>query len=251
MTKPENLRRLAAMAVAVVGVFVAYTFAQPDNSSDKKEEARISREEGRITLAPPIFPPIGSIQAYAGPVSEDWEKQNGWMLCNGRSLDQNSFKLLHDAIGDSWGGDKVKNFNIPDLGGRFLRGTDSGKELRDPDRNDRVPCDKGGNKGNSVGSVQDDKLQTHIHNDGPGHSHGASVSLPKWQEEWADDSHENKVNGNEGNQGDQGDQKFSVSVDNAHVQIGPPETAAGMPDVRHGKETRPVNAYVTWIIRVR
>jgi microcystin-dependent protein len=72
--------------------------------------------------------PIGSIAAYAGPIDAAFESANGWMLCDGRSLNRTdpSFSPLFNQIGSSWGGDGVNAFNIPDLRGLFLRGVDVG-----------------------------------------------------------------------------------------------------------------------------
>jgi microcystin-dependent protein len=44
---------------------------------------------------------------------------NGWMLCNGQSLLISQYVALYSLIGTKYGGDGVKNFNLPDLRGRF------------------------------------------------------------------------------------------------------------------------------------
>ncbi len=100
---------------------------------------------------------IGTIMAYAGPITPAWEQTNGWLLCDGRSLPRNPpgsrYYALFNAIGTSWGGDAVNMFNIPDLQGRFLRGVNNNTG-RDPDINVRVASMPGGHIGDNVGSVQ-------------------------------------------------------------------------------------------------
>ena len=51
--------------------------------------------------------PIGSIIAYAGGITREWEDQNGWLHCDGRLLDstQPDNAALFKAIGFAWGGD--------------------------------------------------------------------------------------------------------------------------------------------------
>jgi microcystin-dependent protein len=68
--------------------------------------------------------PIGSVIAYAGEVTRAWERQNGWLRCDGRQLDntQPDNVALFKAIGFAWGGDGDSMFNVPDLQGFFLRG---------------------------------------------------------------------------------------------------------------------------------
>lgn len=57
-------------------------------------------------------PPIGSISAFAGIVSPDWEEEQGWLLCDGRSLLRSDpkFELLSRAIDRAWGGDDDRFF---------------------------------------------------------------------------------------------------------------------------------------------
>lgn len=102
--------------------------------------------------------PPGMIVAFGGSVPPE-----GWLLCDGHPVSRNSYSALFGAIGDAWGkGDSVTTFNLPDLRGRFLRGTDSGAG-RDPDVGGRVAINPGGNTGDNVGSVQGDSFQGHAH----------------------------------------------------------------------------------------
>lgn len=101
--------------------------------------------------------PIGTIVAYAGEITQSFEKDSGWMVCDGRLVDQEEYSELFHIIGTCWGGDGIKNFRLPDLRGVFLRGLD------EPSANGlKTNSDKGGEnrilandeKGEGVGSFQ-------------------------------------------------------------------------------------------------
>ena len=102
--------------------------------------------------------PVGTIMAWAG---EKGSVPADWMICDGKALKINQYKDLYNAIGWSWGKPAAKRFNLPDLRGRFMRGVDDGADL-DPDADDREAAAKGGNT-KGVGSVQDDAVQDHAH----------------------------------------------------------------------------------------
>ncbi|MEQ8239149.1 MAG: tail fiber protein [Cyclobacteriaceae bacterium] len=95
--------------------------------------------------------PVGTIIAFAGDTSKI---PDGWMICDGRPLLRNAFSQLYDVIGVNWGvGDGVNTFNVPDLRGQFLRGTDQGAG-NDLDSSKRL----GGSLIDQVGSVQQDAI---------------------------------------------------------------------------------------------
>jgi microcystin-dependent protein len=176
-------------------------------------QIQIVKEE----LSMAVDPPIGSIMAFAGP---PLKVPSNYLVCDGRSVavgaSGSQFNALFQAIGTSWGGDGVNNFNIPDLRGLFLRGVsqDSGN---DPDADSRTAIKPGGHAGNQVGSLQSGDLANHGHN-----------FIGKFLE----------ANGGTGFFGHgfdsnsrQSDQVFTMSFTG-------------------GKETRPINANVLWIIRI-
>jgi microcystin-dependent protein len=120
--------------------------------------------------------PPGTIIAYAGETIPA-----GWLVADGRPLRQSDYPSLYDAIRSAHGagldesGIKVGDFNLPDLRGRFLRGVDLSQTGvstgRDPDATSRqAPRRNTGNSGNKVGSVQEDGMQRHKHEDA-GHTH--------------------------------------------------------------------------------
>ena len=137
---------------------------------------------------------------------------DGWLFCDGTAVSRTQYPELFAAIAAAHGsGDGSTTFNLPDYRGRFLRGVDGGVG-RDPDRGSRTAMNAGGNTGDSVGSVQADEFREHTHT--YGRFFGSySVNEPG--------NTDNFWNG--------------VYFDNTGI--------AG------GHETRPVNAYVNWIIK--
>lgn len=109
--------------------------------------------------------PSGTIMAFGGPKNK---VPTGWVLCDGKLLDRTNprFSNLFNAIGTSWGGDGGNRFAVPDLRGLFLRGVSDTTGL-DPDAADRLPSrinlNSTGNRGNTVGSKQTDEFKRHTH----------------------------------------------------------------------------------------
>lgn len=99
--------------------------------------------------------PPGTLIAFGGPLSQTNAQllaDAGWLYCDGSSYRRTDYPLLYAAIGNNYGGAAL-NFNVPDLRGRFLRGTDHGAG-RDPDASTRTASALGGNSGDAVGSAQ-------------------------------------------------------------------------------------------------
>ncbi len=92
--------------------------------------------------------PAGAMMAFGGAVAP-----TGWLLCDGANLLRADFAALFAAIGTAYGTADGTHFNIPDMRGRFPRGTD-GAAARDPNSATRTAMNAGGNTGNNVGSVQ-------------------------------------------------------------------------------------------------
>ena len=97
--------------------------------------------------------------------------------------------------------------------GRFVRGVDNGTG-RDPDANSRGASAEGGNKGDKVGSVQEDAFKKHSH------------KLP------LNSDHQAKGGGG-GRRG-----KWQEELNLSSEEFG-------------GEETRPKNIYVNWIIKAK
>ncbi|MCP4134599.1 MAG: tail fiber protein [bacterium] len=93
--------------------------------------------------------PVGTVLSFAGDSVPD-----GWLLCDGSQVSKEEYSSLYSVIGVNWGGDSII-FNLPDLRGRFLRGVD-GSAGRDPDA-------AAGTRENKAGSYQVDAFQGHQH----------------------------------------------------------------------------------------
>lgn len=172
--------------------------------------------------------PAGTIVAFGGITAPP-----GWLLCDGQVVDAATYPDLAAALGEGWGdgGDlSGPKFHLPDLRGRFLRGVD-GSAGRDLDAASRT-SDTQGNKGNKVGSLEDAAFAAHSHGvSDPGHSH----TVPLWQD------------------------GCSGGAYHAHGQI---HTCASWSETSSsavtnislqtvgGTETRPVNAAVTYIVKL-
>lgn len=65
-----------------------------------------------------VDPPVGSIVAYTVNNSP-----TGWLLCNGTSVNKETYPALYEAIGNTFGGLITDlSFNLPNYQGAFLRG---------------------------------------------------------------------------------------------------------------------------------
>jgi microcystin-dependent protein len=111
---------------------------------------------------------VGMIIPYGGAKEP---QGSGWLFCDGRALSMADYPELHAVIGTNFGagttdenGKEItgKDFNLPDLRGRFVRGVNDGTK-RDPDAKTREAQKPGGNAGDEVGSVQEDALKKHNH----------------------------------------------------------------------------------------
>jgi len=104
--------------------------------------------------------PAGVIVPYGGTSVPD-----GWLACNGQSVDRSDYPELFAAISTAYGEPSGTQFRIPDFRGRFLRGTNTffGASGLDPDAASRTAMNTGGNTGDAVGSVQDDEFEAHTH----------------------------------------------------------------------------------------
>lgn len=170
--------------------------------------------------------PTGTVMAYVGTSAP-----SGWLLCDGTSYLRTVYPSLATLLGCSgsscaYGAADSTHFNVPDLRGRFLRGLDGTAGI-DPDKSSRTAMATGGNVGNNLGSVQDDRFQ--------GHKHQFVGSAS------------NAVNGTGGSipRGDSNTTAWNVAAFNDT-----PITDGSNGTPRTSSETRPVNAYVNFIIKI-
>ena len=128
--------------------------------------------DGGAVLVPGLLP-AGMVIAFAGPNAPP-----GWLPCDGVEVSRMQYGALFAAIGTAWGsGNGTTTFNVPDLRGRFLRGTDYGAG-HDPDAGTRIASADGGAAGDAVGSLQTSQIGLHTHTaTDTGHMHGQNFSF--------------------------------------------------------------------------
>jgi microcystin-dependent protein len=173
--------------------------------------------------------PTGAISAYAGTTAP-----TGYLLCNGAAVSRTTYAALFAVIGTSFGqGDGSSTFNLPDFRGQFLRGRDGGAG-KDPNASTRIAMNTGGNTGDAIGSVQGHAFQTHTHIQ-DAHSHGFSYAF-------SNDGGGSVVRSGatvvgSGSTG-------STTATNQNAQ------ASGTNSQASTSETRPLNAYVNYLIKI-
>ncbi|BBM84556.1 phage tail protein [Candidatus Uabimicrobium amorphum] len=192
--------------------------------------------------------PVGVVTAFAGEADT---LPSNWMLCDGSWLDCKEFDKLYEVLGKAHGYQAIAKkefFALPDYQGYFLRGVSHNSKV-DPDADRRKEAKKGGNKGNKVGSIQGDQPGPHLHtiND-LGHEHGVNdpghEHLHGPLEEWRKDiGNGSKITRFTGRNNYTSRTKTSISIvkSKSNISIRSNKT----------KETRPTNAYVNWIIKVK
>jgi len=207
---------------------------------EKKREKALSditekyNQSAALLAVTTFAPPVGTILPYAGNMDDGdaFEKAHPqWKLCIGQPVSRKAFPELFACIKIAWGsGDGIDTFNLPDLRGLFLRGVDQGAH-QDPEADSRK--NKQGVNG-GVGSFQSDSVGDHLHsrtiidNGNP----GSSVDRSKGPYYFVDAS---KVLDKDGTTKES---SHVVSFSSGHVD--PPAF-----------KTRPKNAYVYYIIRVK
>ena len=70
-----------------------------------------------------IVPP-GAVIPYAGSSAPD-----GWLLCDGRTLQSDRYPELYAAIGTTYGQNKPGSFKLPDMRGRVAAGANASNAL--------------------------------------------------------------------------------------------------------------------------
>lgn len=97
----------------------------------------------------------GTVKEFAGNTGVP----AGYLVCDGSAVSRTIYANLWAVIGVAHGqGDGTTTFNLPDLRGRFPRGSDAmfggAAAGRDPNAGARTAGGTGGNVGAAVGSVQ-------------------------------------------------------------------------------------------------
>jgi hypothetical protein len=174
---------------------------------------------------------IGTVIAYWGDEEPSGSEGETWALCDGSEVSRTECHELFSLVGVVFGsGDRQKTFNLPDLRGRFLRGLDWAQDpkkpvtgefvssKRDPELKERTSMASGEVVGPEIGSLQESSTEAHQH------YLSGKVACDPW--EYSDDS-------------------CTCFLPNNGFGAWGETLAAG------GSETRPVNIYVNYIIRIK
>lgn len=211
----------------------------------------------RATLAREVMEmlmPAGAIIAFGGPAGA---VPDGWLLCDGRAVRSSEYGRLFASLGAAWGNggndsDAATDFNLPDLRGQFLRGVDANAGS-DPDARVRTAGAPGGNSGDEVGTKQADDYASHNHlvtlNGFTGfdgvHTHAVQRTdgvVIRWGDGGGNSNNRIDAADTDGSDpqrlvtAEAGNHRHSVSL-------------SGNSGSRGGKETRPINAAVNYIIK--
>jgi phage-related tail fiber protein len=190
--------------------------------------------------------PIGTVIPYAGNAraNVDTLKMQGWLICDGAAVSRTIYKLLFEAISTIHGqGDGATTFNLPDYRGRFLRGVNEGSG-RDPDAGSRTAANTGGLTKDNVGSIQPSATALPVA--------GFSTNDPG--------SHTHKIEYNwNGQKGSPAPTLVMPEVDATYYpgdsqkvnETGATSQAGAHTHQINGgdRESRPINAYVYWLIK--
>ncbi|OJX33638.1 MAG: hypothetical protein BGO86_15920 [Chryseobacterium sp. 36-9] len=193
----------------------------------------VNREAKRNSITPFLYPavwlsknpnynsnsnidkdnPIGSVLAFAG---KKQDKPFGWLLCDGSEVERDKYPFLYEILKDIWGVPTSETkFKLPNFQGQFLRGVDYDTEnVTDPDADNRIVNGEGISR--EVGSLQNDELKSHSHN-------------------YQTNENTIGVHSNDGTGNDTAKKNFYSK-----------ETS-----FTGGKETRPKNSYINFIIRAQ
>lgn len=208
------------------------------------------RNSKSVIFDPSAVLPPGSVLAHAGVTAPQ-----GFLLCDGTAVSRTTYGALFKAIGVAHGyGDTSTTFNIPDFRGRFLRGVD-GIAGRDADKTARTAANPGGNTGNAVGSVQGNATAKNgLTNSSssitfgalsrPGtHVHDMSDQSGPYGTNTASSWISTSITANT-----YPDRKTGANGDHTHT-VGA-SSAAAQDMSSTDSETRPLNIYVNYIIKI-
>ena len=178
--------------------------------------------------------PVGTIMAYGGTAASlSLINAIGWYLCDGTGISASANPAYRDAVGATWGSSGGgTTLYLPNLQGVFLRGVNGNRSdtLADPDVS------------RGVGSVQRDAFQGHYHNIGvaPNNPGGLqAIQALSSQIYGVGPFRTNEFSANRAST------PVTDSPDMTGASVGP----SGLP--RFTTETRPKNAAIYWIIKVK
>jgi len=208
---------------------------------DYEKQVMDKYDEDMNRLMNYLDPPAGTVMAFAGDATK---VPNGWLLCDGKPYDggDDRYKRLYAVIGEIYGNrtHKVGWFDVPDYRGVFLRGVDDpdGSEgleaaRKDPDSTIRENMD--GTSGGLVGSAQGWAIRMPdkgINIDGGSHGH------PVYVRGGNDPQSKHVISEGYIGGGEHSTEVITEGGEHNHTITG------------GDNETRPVNVYVNWIIKI-
>lgn len=220
--RAADTANVAILATTAISASTANTAA----SATHADSASYADTAWRVPGAP-----IGSVIAYAGPqLTPAQEMAGGWFICDGRAIGQYNYRNYVQSCGGIYGytNNQDTAAYLPDLRGMFLRGVNTGPAgnrsadtLGDPDSSSRFAPTHGSIPGNHVGSIQTDTIRSH-------HHIAAYIAT------------------------------LEAAAGNSYIAGGwvtsgtkAGEATGEITQDFGGSETRPKNAYVYWIIKVK
>ena len=114
--KIVNIYKLGSQQYTKFG----FNIVSPQYTLDVDDKVNVT---GDYYIRGQLFLPTGTILPYAGPVTGSNSTLNGWIICDGQSLNRNDYQNLYDIIGTRYGSNSSSTFNIPDMRGRVPIGS--------------------------------------------------------------------------------------------------------------------------------
>jgi|GEM_PF-6267589 len=139
----------------------AYIASQILDEDDLATNSSIKAPSQQSTKAY-VASEIAAVWPYGVPVAFMIDTlPAGWIKADGTVYNISTYPNLAAVLGNTYGGDGISTFAVPDLRGYFLRGHDDGAG-NDPDATSRT--DRGdGTTGDEVGTKQADEFKSHNH----------------------------------------------------------------------------------------
>lgn len=135
--------------IAPSGLASDYTLTIPSNLPTGGEGNRYlqATQAGVMGYGSPV--PVGAVLPFAGTTLP-----TGFLFCDGSAVSRATYAALYAVILETHGnGNGTTTFNLPDYGGRFLRGVTT-DIARDPNYAGRTAMNTGGASAGNVGSIQ-------------------------------------------------------------------------------------------------
>jgi microcystin-dependent protein len=212
-----------------------------------------------------VDPPVGSVVAYTVNNSP-----TGWLLCNGSSVNKETYPALYEAIGNTFGGLETDlSFNLPNYQGAFLRGIGANNGYTGPSTVSTPQAHATQTHNHTATSTVTDGLHRHTQN---AHAHTADNVITDPGHFHTQTTNQDDYNGSLGDPpaftGDSGTPRIISNINRGFTDIGVTttvnptiatmldassnitvSTTIGDSTTNVANETRPYNYGVYWIIK--